>query len=283
MYTWRMHYNVDGEPQAELRQPDGTVMTALRFRGLEFLKKQTANFLLLIKLLCREMLTPLPAGTSAALCLTYTDRAPAGYQAPSFRPLLDYPVLPPDTQYVELARLQTEYHRVSVVVRSVFIDDGYVMKLRLNEELRLHIKDYSAFTPFEEESDEDNRDHRNAALQQTCAAAIGLLPPWTTQGVRHRYGGTKERGQPIHKSSGSFVASDSHGTPSVRKTPGVTDIGWVGLATLYSLLKNYQLREGNETLVVVKQQWFGLGSFRSLRRALLLTVQNMFGNEDRAL
>ncbi|EYC09393.1 hypothetical protein Y032_0060g3090 [Ancylostoma ceylanicum] len=73
VYSWRLRYDVDGDPRAELTQADGTIMAALRFRGMQYLKKQVAELLLMIRTLCRETLSPLPAGVSSALRITYNE------------------------------------------------------------------------------------------------------------------------------------------------------------------------------------------------------------------
>ncbi|VDM62671.1 unnamed protein product [Angiostrongylus costaricensis] len=105
-----MRYDVDGEPQAELNQPDGTVMAALRFRGVQHLKRQTKELLLLLRTLCRDMPTPLPVGASAAIRITYTDRTPKGYQAPGFYRSPEDPVLRPDARLIKVSTLETKYH-----------------------------------------------------------------------------------------------------------------------------------------------------------------------------
>ncbi|KAK6055768.1 HORMA domain protein [Cooperia oncophora] len=74
VYCWRLRYDVDGDPLAELRQADGTVMLALRFKGMQHLKKQVAELLARIRSLCKGLLGPLPPGASATLRMTYTDR-----------------------------------------------------------------------------------------------------------------------------------------------------------------------------------------------------------------
>ncbi|KAE9420246.1 hypothetical protein Angca_009507 [Angiostrongylus cantonensis] len=162
MYTWRMRYDVDGEPQAELLQPDGTVMAALRFRGLQYLKKQTTELLLLLRILCRDTLSPLPAGASAVIRIAYTDRTPKGYQAPGFYRSPEDPVLRPVARQIELAALQTKYHGASVIVRSVFIDDEYILKMKLKERLRQCNPDDSLNDSFGGESDADDGSHRSA-------------------------------------------------------------------------------------------------------------------------
>uniref|UniRef100_A0A0K0D2A1 HORMA domain-containing protein n=1 Tax=Angiostrongylus cantonensis TaxID=6313 RepID=A0A0K0D2A1_ANGCA len=161
MYTWIMRYDVDGEPQAELQQPDGTVMAALRFRGMQHLKKQTTELLLSLKALCVDTLPPLPAGASAVIRITYTDRTPKGYQAPGFYRSPEDPVLRPDARHVQLATLETDYHGASVVVRSVFIDDEYDVKMKVNNALRLSIMDDSLNDSLNEESCVDDGTHRS--------------------------------------------------------------------------------------------------------------------------
>ncbi|KAJ1364903.1 hypothetical protein KIN20_025094 [Parelaphostrongylus tenuis] len=74
MYTWRMRYDTDGEPQAELLSSDGTVMATLRSRGIQYLKKQTVKLLRTIRTICVDKLSPLPPGSSPAIRITYTDR-----------------------------------------------------------------------------------------------------------------------------------------------------------------------------------------------------------------
>ncbi|KAJ1347052.1 HORMA domain-containing protein 1 [Parelaphostrongylus tenuis] len=136
MYTWRMRYEVDGGPQAELLQADGTVMVALTFRGMQYLKKQTAELLNSLRTLCRELLKPLPPGASAFIRITYTDRTPKGYQAPGFYRFPDDPILRPDAQEVQLALLQTKYHGASLKVQSICIDDAYTVKCCLKEKVK---------------------------------------------------------------------------------------------------------------------------------------------------
>ncbi|VDM53110.1 unnamed protein product [Angiostrongylus costaricensis] len=161
MYTWILRYDVDGEPQAELRQPDGTVMAALKFRGMQHLKKQTTELLLLIRTLCRDTLPPLPAGASAVIRITYTERTPKGYQAPGFYRSPEDPVLRPDARYVQLATLETEYHGASVIVRSVFIDDEYAIKMRVNNAPRLSNMDDSLNESLDEVSGAGDGVHRS--------------------------------------------------------------------------------------------------------------------------
>ncbi|VDM64162.1 unnamed protein product [Angiostrongylus costaricensis] len=158
IYTWTMHYDFDGEPRAELRQPDGTVTAALPFRGMEHLKKQTAELLHLIKLLCREMLTPLAPGASAMLRIAYTNKTPTDYQAPGFYPSSEDSVLLQDAQHAKLGTLQTMYHGASVIVRSVFIDDEFARKRRLYE-----VEHSSLIPPFDEQSDEGDGAHRSVS------------------------------------------------------------------------------------------------------------------------
>ncbi|KAJ1346959.1 hypothetical protein KIN20_001894 [Parelaphostrongylus tenuis] len=135
MYTWRMRYEFDGEPQAELLQADGTVMVALTFRGIQYLGKQTAELLNTLRTLCRELLKPLPLGASPFIRITYTDRTPKGYQAPGFYRFPDDPILRPDAQQVPLGLLQTKYHGVSVGVQSICIDNACTVKCCLKRKV----------------------------------------------------------------------------------------------------------------------------------------------------
>ncbi|EPB73838.1 HORMA domain protein [Ancylostoma ceylanicum] len=151
VYSWRLRYDVDGDPRAELTQADGTIMAALRFRGMQYLKKQVAELLLMIRTLCRETLSPLPAGVSSALRITYNERAPKGYQAPGFHRSPQNPVLRPDAQEIEIVAMQTKHHGASVVVRSIFIDDAYAVGLRLKEAMKLDGLDDSLNESFGEE------------------------------------------------------------------------------------------------------------------------------------
>ncbi|KAL6729699.1 hypothetical protein Aduo_000732 [Ancylostoma duodenale] len=137
MYTWRLRYDVDGNPEAELRQADGTVMASLRFRGMQYLKKQVTELLMMIRTLCKGTLSPLPAGAFGTLRITYTDRTPRGYQAPGFYRSPEGPVLRSEAQEIEIGALQTKHHGASVVVQSIFIDDAYAVGLRLKETMKL--------------------------------------------------------------------------------------------------------------------------------------------------
>ncbi|ETN73689.1 HORMA domain protein [Necator americanus] len=160
MYTWRLRYDTDGNPEAELRQADGTVMASLRFRGMKYLKKQVTELLVMIRTLCRGTLSPLPSGVSGTLRITYTDRAPRGYQAPGFYRSPEDPVLRSEAQEVEIGSLQTKHHGASVVVQSIFIDDAYAVGLRLKETMKITSLDDSLNESLGEEhgaGDEDNR------------------------------------------------------------------------------------------------------------------------------
>ncbi|CAJ0589658.1 unnamed protein product [Cylicocyclus nassatus] len=151
LYTWRMRYDTDGDPQAELTLPDGTVMAALRFQGMQFLKNQVTELLLALRALCRESLSPLPPTASAAVRITYTDRTPKGYQAPGFYRSPDDPVLRPDAQKLEIVAFQTKHHGASIAVNSIFIDDSYAVGLRLKETMKLDGLDDSLNQSFGEE------------------------------------------------------------------------------------------------------------------------------------
>ncbi|VDM75266.1 unnamed protein product [Strongylus vulgaris] len=151
MYTWRMRYDIDGDPQAELRMGDGTVMAALRFQGMQHLKKQVTELLLMLRALCRELLSPLPPTASSALRITYTDRTPKGYQAPGFYRSPEDPILRPDAQEIEVVAFQTKHHGASVAVKSIFIDDAYAVGLRLKETMKLDGLDDSLNQSFGEE------------------------------------------------------------------------------------------------------------------------------------
>lgn len=167
MYTWRLRYDSDGEPHAEFRQQDGTVMAALRFRGMQFLKKQVTELLLMIRTLCRGTLTPLPPGACATLRLTYTDRTPKGYQAPGFYRSPEDPVLRSDAQEIDITSLQTRYHGCAIVVQSVFIDDAYAVGMRMKENLRFtSLNDSLNETMDEGAGDEGSRSANNDTIER---------------------------------------------------------------------------------------------------------------------
>ncbi|KJH53169.1 HORMA domain protein [Dictyocaulus viviparus] len=175
MYTWTMRYDIDGDPQAELRRADGTVMAALRFRGMQYLKKQTAELLRMIRALCRDTLAPLPTGASAVIRITYTDRTPKGYQAPGFYRSPEEPVLRSDAQEIEIGSIQTKYYGASVVIRSLFIDDAYAVGLRLKEAIKIGSLDDSLNDSFGEEadaSDEANRSNNNDTMERISDTAL---------------------------------------------------------------------------------------------------------------
>uniref|UniRef100_A0A0K0DCL8 HORMA domain-containing protein n=1 Tax=Angiostrongylus cantonensis TaxID=6313 RepID=A0A0K0DCL8_ANGCA len=242
MYTWRMRYDIDGEPEAELRQPDGTVMARLQFKGMEYLKKQTTELLLMLRALCGSALTSLPAGATSALRITYTDRTPKGYQAPGFHRSPDDPVLRPDARQVKLATLQTEYHGASVIVQSVFIKDEYVHKMRLREQLKLCNLNDSLNNSFQKEADEGDGAHRSvnndtieriseATLQQVIYNAYAGFPgmavdrgsvadldssnittpteDYTRRSRRGRHAVKKEPCKPVYGPSGSPASATS--------------------------------------------------------------------------
>ncbi|KAE9412090.1 hypothetical protein Angca_007961, partial [Angiostrongylus cantonensis] len=138
IYTWRMHYNADGEPQAELQQSDGAVVPALRFKGDQFVKKQTTELLKSLSRLCSCALNPLPVGASATMRITYTNRTPKGYQAPGFYRSPEDPVLLRHAHCLKLGLFQTKYHRASVRVRSAFLNCEDITKLSFNEGIELY-------------------------------------------------------------------------------------------------------------------------------------------------
>ncbi|VDO25509.1 unnamed protein product [Haemonchus placei] len=165
IHCWRLRYDADGDPLAELRQADGTVMAALRFKGMHCLKKQVAELLQTIRTLCKGTLGALPPEASATLRITYTDRTPKGYQAPGFYRAPDDPVLRSDAQEIEIGAMQTKYHGyASVVVQSVFIDDAYAVGLRLKDGVQYgHLNDSlnDSFGEDAEAGDEPNFSDNN--------------------------------------------------------------------------------------------------------------------------
>ncbi|WKX99939.1 hypothetical protein Q1695_014647 [Nippostrongylus brasiliensis] len=168
VFIWRVRYDVDGDPQVELRQPDGTVMTALRFKGMAHLKKQVAEILNMIRILCRETLAPLPAGASATLRITYTDRTPKGYQAEGFYRSPEDHVLRPDAQEVEITNsLQTNYHGSALVVQSVFIDDAYAVGMRLKEDARFPTLNDSLNESIDDHAAGDDGNRSNTSKNDT--------------------------------------------------------------------------------------------------------------------
>ncbi|KAK6758909.1 hypothetical protein RB195_016253 [Necator americanus] len=174
-YMWRMRYIADGDPEAELIHPDGRIMAALRFRGMERLKKELIELLLMIRTLCRETLGPLPAGASSALRITYNQRAPKGYQAPGFYRSPEDPVLRTDAQEIEIAKMQTKHHGALLTVQSVFIDDAYAVGLRLKEIMKLDGLDDSLNESFEEENgagDDVHRSFGNDTMEKISGAPV---------------------------------------------------------------------------------------------------------------
>ncbi|VDM63193.1 unnamed protein product [Angiostrongylus costaricensis] len=157
MYTWRMRYDVDGEPQAELRQ------------GLQYLKRQTIELLLLLRVLCRDTLTPLPAGPSSMIRITYTDRTPKGYQAPGFYRSPEDPVLRPEPRHLERATLQTKYHGKA----TDHVDEN-AMKMRLKKVLQLPYPDDSLNDAFDEmgAGDEAHRSVNNDTIECISETAL---------------------------------------------------------------------------------------------------------------
>ncbi|KAJ1351300.1 hypothetical protein KIN20_007286 [Parelaphostrongylus tenuis] len=167
-YTWRMRYDFDGEPQAELLEADGTVLPALQFRGMQHLKKQTAQLLIAISTLCQELMKPLPPGASAFIGITYTDRTPKEYQAPGFYSFPAEAILRPDAQQMQIGSLQTEYHGVSIRMGSPCIDDPYVEELALKRKVTANMKDYFTNSSDEESSggDEVQRSDNNDTVER---------------------------------------------------------------------------------------------------------------------
>ncbi|KAL6743758.1 hypothetical protein Aduo_016764 [Ancylostoma duodenale] len=210
MYTWRLRYDADGDPRAELRQADGTVMAALRFRGMQYLKKQVTELLLMIRTLCRETLSPLPAGASSALRITYNDRAPKGYQAPGFHRSPQDPVLRPDAQEIEIVAMQTKHHGASVVVRSIFIDDAYAVGLRLKEAMKLDGLDDSLNESFGEEQGAGDDAQRNDTMERISGTIVEQVSPVV--------GATPPR---------DVQDKNNLDTPPSRKTPSAVNVSKV--------------------------------------------------------
>ncbi|KAK5971868.1 HORMA domain-containing protein [Trichostrongylus colubriformis] len=175
MYCWRVRYADDGEPFAELKQADGTVMAALRFRGMQYLKKQVADLLLTIRSLCKT-LGELPPGAFATMRITYTDRTPKGYQAPGFYRSPEDPILRSEAQEIEIGAMQTKYHGGAVYIQSVYIDDAYAVGLRLKEGMKLGNLNDSLDESFADEAgagDEANRsgDDTNNTMERISEAS----------------------------------------------------------------------------------------------------------------
>ncbi|KIH51643.1 HORMA domain protein [Ancylostoma duodenale] len=208
MYTWRLRYDADGDPRAELRQADGTVMAALRFRGMQYLKKQVTELLLMIRTLCRETLSPLPAGASSALRITYNDRAPKGYQAPGFHRSPQDPVLRPDAQEIEIVAMQTRHHGSSVVMRSIFIDDAYAVGLRLKEAMKLDGLDDSLNESFGEEQGAGDDAQRNDTMERISGAIVEQIDVLEARQGEHM---TNETGDSLVMNTSLM---EIHGSPT---------------------------------------------------------------------
>ncbi|KAK6010035.1 hypothetical protein OSTOST_24977 [Ostertagia ostertagi] len=145
VYCWRMRYDADGEPQAELRQNTALEKASSRVDAQD-------------KIAMQRTIRALHMTASATLGESLIRTAPGFYRSPE-----DF-LLRSDAQEIEIGAMQTNYHGASVVVQSVYIDDAYAAELRLREGMQGDVLNDSLNDSYGDEAgagDDGNRSDNN--------------------------------------------------------------------------------------------------------------------------